>query len=159
MELSLKEKIAALKAERAAKELATQLVVDVTTPLPIPTEPKVFTGITAKIVEPELKPEQIQPVATIGTERTSDIDHLDFLSKLDELQQAIHHTHPHMPVLLMKIHKQLTADPELVTVLSEDQIGIIVNGLKIQTKTELVGTIAKQAKSRDKKTKLTADMF
>jgi hypothetical protein len=84
---------------------------------------------------------------------------MDFMSKMQELQEAIHHQHPKMPVLLMMIHKQLRNDPELVTTLSEEEIGVIVNGLKIQTKTELVGTVAKQAKSRDKKTALSSDMF
>lgn len=114
-------------------------------PIPVPVE-SITTGIPAITVG-------------AGTTRTSEIDHLEFLTKLQDLEEALLTQHPKMPVLLMMIHKQLRTDPELVTTLSEEQIGVIVNGLKIQTKTELVGTIAKQSKARDKKTKLSADMF
>lgn len=114
-------------------------------PIPVPVE-SITTGIPAITVG-------------AGTTRTSEIDHLEFLTKMQDLEEALLTQHPKMPVLLMMIHKQLRTDPELVTTLSEEQIGVIVNGLKIQTKTELVGTIAKQSKARDKKTKLSADMF
>lgn len=90
---------------------------------------------------------------------TQNIDHIEFLSKMNALQEAIHKQHPTMPVLLMQIHKQLKADPEIVTLLSEEAIGVIVKGLQIQTKTELVSTVVKQSKARDKKTVLTAEMF
>lgn len=99
------------------------------------------------------------PIAGAGTARTTDINTLDFLSKVQDLEQAIVDKHPKMPVLLALIHKQIAADPELVTTLSEEEIGVIVNGLKQQTKTELVGTILKQPKAREKKTVLSADMF
>lgn len=95
----------------------------------------------------------------IGTARTSEIDHLAFMSNLQELADAIIHQHPRMPVLLMAIHKHLRTDPELVTTLSEEEIGVIVNGLKIQTKTELTGTVLKQSKAKAKKTVLSTDMF
>jgi hypothetical protein len=95
----------------------------------------------------------------LGTAKTTEIDHLDFLSKMNALQAAIHKQHPTMPVLLMQIHKQLRADPELTSTLSEEAIGVIVKGLQLQTKTELVSVVVKESKSKKNKTVLTADMF
>lgn len=98
--------------------------------------------------------------AVLGTAKTSEIDHLDFLSKLNSLQDAMTTQHPTMPVLLMQIHKQLMADPELVTVLNEEAIGLIVRGLQVQTKTELVQVSLKAASTtRSKKVQLSVDMF
>lgn len=62
----------------------------------------------------------------------------ELVEKVTALQNALLTLHPTLPVLLRTIHNQLRADPELVTTLSEEEIGIIVNGLKRQTQTELV---------------------
>lgn len=98
--------------------------------------------------------------AILGTAKTSEIDHLEFLSKLNSLQDAMLKQHPTMPVLLMQIHKQLMVDPELVTVLNEEAIGLIVRGLQQQTKTELVQvTLKSAASSSKKKIPLSVDMF
>jgi len=86
--------------------------------------------------------------AVLGTGKTTEIDHLDFIAKMNSLSEAILKQHPTMPVLLMQIHKQLRADPELVTTLDDDAIGIIVKGLQVQTKTELVVAAAKPTKSK-----------
>lgn len=109
----------------------------------------------AVVVPKEVVPIQFSPAADV----TQNIDHIEFLSKMNALQEAIHKQHPTMPVLLMQIHKQLKADPEIVTLLSEEAIGVIVKGLQIQTKTELVSTLVKQSKARDKKTPLNVEMF
>ena len=63
--------------------------------------------------------------------------------KVAKLQEAILNLYPTMPILLRQIHTQLRADAELVTTLSENEIGILVNGLKLQTNTEIVTTVAK----------------
>lgn len=98
--------------------------------------------------------------AVLGTAKTSEIDHLDFLAKLNALQDAIHTQHPTMPVLLMQIHKQLRTDPELVTLLNEDAIGVVVKGLQIHTKTELVSQVMKETKpGRKKATAISVDML
>ena len=166
--------LAALRAKLAAKTAAVtgdtnneEIKIVVELPVNSQTErPEVVSSsmaidVTASDSVEDNKLVTAVPAAspTTGADRTVSIDHMDFLSKIQELETAILTQHPTMPVLLMKIHKQIAADPELVTVISEEEIGIIVNGLKIQTKTELVGTIAKQSKARDKKTKLDLSMF
>lgn len=165
---ALKAKLAARKAAEFSQSVQSTIVdiTEVKNDIPNISEPSVNSSecdITS--TEPVQPVSSIQVAATntviqgAGTSRTVSIDHLDFLSKLQELQEALHHQHPKMPVLLMLIHKQLRTDPELVSTLSEEEIGTIVNGLKIQTKTEMVGTLAKQSKAKDKKTKLDASMF
>lgn len=72
--------------------------------------------------------------------------------KVATLQEALLNAHPTMPVLLRTIHQQLRADPELVTVLTEEEIGIIVSGLSKQTNTEIATTVTK-APSQTKKLK------
>lgn len=85
--------------------------------------------------------------------------HLEFFSKLQSLEEALISSHPAMPGILRDIHQQISKDPELVTVLTDEQIGVIVNGLKKQTNTELSGSVAKQSKAKDKKIKLDVSML
>jgi hypothetical protein len=67
-----------------------------------------------------------------------------------------------MPTLLREIHTALRKQPENVVILSEEEIGIIVTGLEVQTNTFLAQTITKSAKSTSKVAsvkKLGADAF
>jgi hypothetical protein len=64
--------------------------------------------------------------------------------QIGELQQLIQSAHPRMPILLKDIHKILMADPENVTLLDEESIGIIVAGLKKQTATEITAGALKK---------------
>lgn len=57
--------------------------------------------------------------------------------KIAELRESILSAHPRMPTLLREIHTVLKSDPDNVTLLSEEDIGIIVSGLKRQTATEI----------------------
>ena len=57
----------------------------------------------------------------------------EFFDKVSDLQEALLSRHPSMPGLLRDIHSVLRSQPENVTLLNEDQISIIVNGLKEQT--------------------------
>ena len=68
--------------------------------------------------------------------------------KLANLEQALLSNHPEMPTLLRTIHRQLKADDDLVSILSEEEISILVRGLKVQTKTEIA---TKAVKSKPKK--------
>lgn len=74
---------------------------------------------------------------------TNTINVLELQSKVSELQSVLIAAHPRMPVLLREIHTQLRKDPEIVTLLSEEEIGVIVNGLKLQTNTVIATTIMK----------------
>jgi hypothetical protein len=65
--------------------------------------------------------------------------------KIASLQESILHSHPTLPILLRDIHTMLKNDPAIVTLLSEEDIGIIVSGLKKQTATEISSTALKQS--------------
>ncbi len=73
---------------------------------------------------------------------------LEIKTKLAELETSLLESLPNMPVILRDIHKQLKADPNVVTILSDDDCALIVNGLKQQTQTEIV---AAAVKSKPKK--------
>lgn len=64
-------------------------------------------------------------------------------SKVAELEQTILSRHPRMPQLLQEIWKALRDQPENVTLLSEEEIRVIVNGLKVQTGVEFAATAVK----------------
>ncbi len=59
------------------------------------------------------------------------------------LQNQLLSAHPAMPTLLQTIHRQLKADPTLCTILSEEEVGTIVSGLKRQTMTAIATSTAK----------------
>ncbi len=62
---------------------------------------------------------------------------MEIQSTIQELEAALLSAHPEMPVLLRKIHSKLKEDPELVTLLSEEEIAQVINGLKVQTNVQL----------------------
>jgi len=61
----------------------------------------------------------------------------DLKIKLAELQESILSAHPRLPILLRDIHKQLKEDASIVTILTDEEIEIVVSGLKKQTTTEI----------------------
>lgn len=67
--------------------------------------------------------------------------------KIAELDDLIKSAHPRLPILLKEIHAVLKADPDNVTLLSEEDIGIIVTGLKKQTATEITAATLKKKTS------------
>lgn len=77
--------------------------------------------------------------------------------KISELETALLKFDPLMPTRLREIHKLLQADPEVVTLLTPDQVRIIVNGLERQTKTELAETVSKSVKKTKTPKNLTVD--
>lgn len=157
----------AIRAKLAATKAAIQVKESVNVKETVAESSVPSNGTSVAIVNstPVSKPDAPVPAVVltstdvIGTAKTSEIDHLDFLNKMNMLQEAIHKQHPTMPVLLMQIHKQLRADPELTSTLSEEGIGVIVKGLQIQTKTELVSVVVKESKSKKKKEPISLDMF
>lgn len=79
---------------------------------------------------------------------------LELKEKVASLQQALLDKHPTMPHLLREIYKNLKAQPENVTLLTEEEIKVIVNGLEKQTNTELVAAVTKTKTSSSAKAKL-----
>jgi hypothetical protein len=95
-----------------------------------------------------------------NAEAAREFNVLEIKAKIAELNTLILSAHPTMPILLRDIHTQIRRDPELVTVISEEEIGMIVNGLKVQTNTALVTQTVKSAKSAATKkalSKISAD--
>jgi len=65
---------------------------------------------------------------------------------ISELQESLLAQHPQMPTLLHTIWKALKENPDQVTLLEEEEIQIIVNGLKKQTSTEIAVAALKSSK-------------
>lgn len=63
--------------------------------------------------------------------------------KILTLQSQLLSQHPQLPTLLREIHSTLKENPDCVTLLSEQEIGVIVNGLKVQTATQIAATAVK----------------
>jgi hypothetical protein len=72
--------------------------------------------------------------------------------KILQLEKSTKERLPNMVTLLKDIHAALRADPENVTLMSEEQIAIIVSGLEQQTQTYVVSESIK-SKSPSKKLK------
>jgi len=57
--------------------------------------------------------------------------------KILKLEELVTAKAPGLPTLLRDIHSQLKKDPEMVTLLSDEDCSILVRGLKEQTKTTI----------------------
>lgn len=71
--------------------------------------------------------------------------------KILELQDALLGAHPTMPTLLRDIHANLKRDPDVVTLLSQEEVAIIVSGLSKQTQTTITTSIIKGTKGKSAK--------
>ena len=80
----------------------------------------------------------------------------ELFSKVSALQEALLDRHPSMPSILREIHTALRAQPENVTLLNEDQISVIVNGLKVQTGVSFAAAAMKPAGSKSLKAKIAS---
>ena len=67
--------------------------------------------------------------------------------KLIEMEEVLNNNTPGLPTLLRTVHTLLKKDPEVVTLLSESDCNILVEGLKEHTKIELA---TKAMKSKPK---------
>ena len=67
--------------------------------------------------------------------------------KVISLDTAIKSRHPTMPTLLQEIWRTLKAQPENVTLMTEEEIGVIVSGLQVQTNVSLAQNMTKSSKS------------
>jgi hypothetical protein len=91
------------------------------------------------------------------------LDGQELKNKVEELKTKLLARDPMMPMLLREVHNALREQPENVTLLAEEEIAVIVEGLKIQTGIEFAATATKSpsvAKSVNAKIKsLGADAF
>lgn len=76
---------------------------------------------------------------------------------VESLKQALLAAHPTMPQLLQQIHRKLKEEPTIVTMLSEEEICTIVDGLKKQTLTTIATSTAK-SKSKSLKSISVGDL-
>jgi len=76
--------------------------------------------------------------------------------KIQELYDAVQSTLPNMPTLLREIHSNLKQDPEIVTLLTPEQVSIIVSGLSKQTQTTITTSILTGSKGKSLK-KISVD--
>lgn len=74
--------------------------------------------------------------------------------KVGELSAALLARHPKMPTLLREIHQTLSKYPEQVTLMSEEDIHQVVEGLKIQTGVEFAATVTKPSAAKSIKAKI-----
>lgn len=78
-----------------------------------------------------------------------------FKMKLAELQQALENEVPDFPLLLRDIHRTMSDDPNVVTIMTPEEIGTVVAGLSRHTNTTIV--TAKPTKTAKRTQPLTAD--
>lgn len=78
--------------------------------------------------------------------------------KLAELEQSLLNKTPNMPTLLRVIHSQLKKDPAIVTLLSEEECSILVQGLKKQTSTEIAVAAVKKGGKKAMSKMTVADL-
>lgn len=76
--------------------------------------------------------------------------------KIAELSVSVRATLPNMPTLLRDIHTILKNDSDLVSVLSPEEVGIIVSGLAAQTQTTITNSVLSGGKGKSLK-KISVD--
>jgi len=86
--------------------------------------------------------------------QSKEIPGTELQQKVKELQDALLSRHPRMPTLLREIHTTLREYPENVTLLSEEEICIIVNGLKVHRGTEFATALSKGSAGKGIKAKI-----
>ena len=82
--------------------------------------------------------------------------HARVLEKCQELEEALSTDLPGFPYILKDIHETLRADPDVVTLLTEEQIAIIVKGLEKHTGIVVTPAKAKKTTSAKSKTPISA---
>ena len=78
--------------------------------------------------------------------------------KLATLETALQDAVPGIATLLRDIHTSLKKDPDVVTLLSEEECGILVAGLKKQTSTEISTAALKTGAKKSLKNLTVADL-
>ena len=84
------------------------------------------------------------PTTSSSTSPTAPDQAFEVREKLAQLEASLLEATPNMPSLLRDIHRTLKADPDVVTILTEEECSILVRGLKKQTATEIATTSLKK---------------
>jgi len=77
---------------------------------------------------------------------------------LTEMEEQLNTTTPNLATLLRTIHTQLKKDPEIVTILTEEECNILMSGLKEFTKIELATKALKSTPKKSLKQTTLADL-
>lgn len=94
-----------------------------------------------------------EPTAQVSADQTYEIK-----EKLALLESKLDEAAPGIPTLLREIHRVLKKDPDVVTILSDEECSIIVRGLKKQTATEIATSAKKKGTSKSLKQMTLADL-
>ena len=78
--------------------------------------------------------------------------------KLASLEQMLLAGTPGMPMLLRDIHKHLKKDPDVVTLLTEEECSVLVRGLKQQTNVNIATTALKSKSKKSLKSTTINDL-
>jgi len=79
-------------------------------------------------------------------------------AKIDEIEQCLENNAPNLNTILQTVHRQLKKDSELVTLLSDKECSVLVNGLKQHTKIELACTALKSKPKKSLKSTTIDDL-
>lgn len=96
------------------------------------------------------------PATTSNASNTSPDQAYQIKEKLASLEAALLEGTPNMPILLREIHRNLKNDPDVVTLLSEEECSILVRGLKKVTATT-IATVAVKKGAKKAMSKMTVD--
>lgn len=78
--------------------------------------------------------------------------------KLAQLEEGLNTQAPGITTLLQEIHRTLKKDPDVVTILTEEECSVLVSGLKKQTSTEIATAALKGPKKKALKSMSLTDL-
>ena len=104
-------------------------------------------GTSDKVTEPEV-PTPIQTLAPTSTHPLA--------MEMMELREALEKNVPGFANKLREIHVKLRNDPATVTLLSDEEIGVIVAGLEKHTNVQIIAPTAIKAAKSSRKTPVSA---
>ena len=87
---------------------------------------------------PSEETNSLVPASSASGEKTRQGNDHPLLMELASLEQALTEKLPEFRTILRDIHQKLRNDPDIVTVLSEEEIGLIVSGLATHANAEIV---------------------
>lgn len=118
----IKARLAALKARASgATNAVTKTEESSSKELAVQEKPSTVVATATVEKKPEVKPSVVN--------HDVDPQYANFKMKLGELEDKLNEQVPGFAFLLKEIHQSLSNDPNVVTIMSEDEIGIVVAGL------------------------------